>query len=352
MTIINTLGNIPFADFQNNILDVNIVGLITNGPLSRLTLTNNTTPNNGVISTFSFIAQNNASAQITYAQIYATIGNKANSQGQLIWAVSENATSLVNYLLVDGINKIIQLYKPIYASSTTPSNSLELTPKIYVDNNIASINSSITAINSEISTINGEITTLQNQVSTINGQISTINSQLANAVFLTGATQTINSYKWNTQHAFLSVSLSFNPINISGDGTVYTVLFNVISRDQNSSYNSSTGQFTANFGGSGTRNFSYSGGITLIGVTALHTCYVVLNTNGGPYLICSAPGTAANALGELFLPFSMNLIMTNGWNASVQVIVSGGTKTVGLKGISNTPSPNTICSYFTGYFVG
>lgn len=118
--------------------------------------------------------------------------------------------------------------------------------------------------------------------------------------------------------------------NATGDGTVYTIVWDSVVTDRGSNYNNATGEYTVPYSG------LYSGTdiITLSGLTSSHTNCIVTQVNSSSLntvlaqfnpFAQSASGTLTFTLGG-FTEWSASSVITT------TVEVSGGTKVVGVAG--------------------
>lgn len=131
--------------------------------------------------------------------------------------------------------------------------------------------------------------------------------------------------------------------NVTGDGTVYTVICNTVLSDNTSSYNNSTGIYTVPV--TGTYLFTCS--IYLLNLGAAHT--------DGTWLITtSSQGQATNAVnpfavsigGQCSFPVSCTVKLTAADTVRIKIVVNGSTKTVGVYG------NNDLSTCFGGFLVG
>lgn len=129
------------------------------------------------------------------------------------------------------------------------------------------------------------------------------------------------------QPAFL-VGLSGDILNVTGDGTSYSIVFNTEIYDQNNDFNSTTGVFTAPVTG----RYSFLGTILLAGLTSSHTLGTVylVCSNRTPLLTMVSPAVQYNAGASLGINFSSQVDMDAGDTASLQVTVSNGSKVVDI----------------------
>jgi len=130
--------------------------------------------------------------------------------------------------------------------------------------------------------------------------------------------------------------------NVTGDGTLVTVIFGSEEYNYNGSYNSSTGIFTAKQKGV----LSAKCAIQVSGMDAAHTSMEVkFIRNGGDYdTISINPWAVKIGAGTTQVPASCDIPVEIGDTVLVRVVVSGGTKTVD---ISNTVRD----TWFTGFIV-
>jgi hypothetical protein len=129
--------------------------------------------------------------------------------------------------------------------------------------------------------------------------------------------------------------------DVTGDGTVYTVICNSETKDNTARYNSSTGAHVANSRGL----YQYSCAVKLTGIVAGHTIAVLtLVTTGGSYPLQFNPLQIVDADGGVTLHGSWQVPMAYEDEATISVTVSGGTKVVDI------PAP--VSTAYTTWFAG
>lgn len=145
----------------------------------------------------------------------------------------------------------------------------------------------------------------------------------------------INSYATDNFEAFVNATVS----NVTGDGTVYTPIFNTKSYDQSGIYNTGTGIATVNLSGPYTVTAqAFVNGLTT-SFTTMQFDIVQKNAGGTVVSVHSGsynPGAIKNAANQAFIGKSCNLMCTNGDQIHIELTVSGSTKTVGIIGDAAT----------------
>lgn len=135
----------------------------------------------------------------------------------------------------------------------------------------------------------------------------------------------------NTTQPAFNAYLSSDALNVTGDGTVYTVVWNATDLNVGTIFNTSTGTFTAPVTG----NYMIGGIIELGGLLVAHTnvtIIVIAATHN--YLVTFVNPFAfssSNTLCISFGPILAPMAATN--TATVTVQVTGGTKVVDVVGI-------------------
>ena len=144
------------------------------------------------------------------------------------------------------------------------------------------------------------------------------------------------------QPAF-SAYVSGQKNNVTGDGTVYTTIFNAELFDQNADFNTTTGVFTAPVTG----RYYFNTNIALTGLLSGHTSgRVNIVTTGQTCTIWDGnPYALSDSSGEICISGGIFINMSASWTASVTVTVSGSTKVVDVREFF------TMGSNFQGWLV-
>lgn len=135
--------------------------------------------------------------------------------------------------------------------------------------------------------------------------------------------------------------------NVTGDGTLYTVICDTEFFDIGNNFNNSTGIFTAPV--SGVYMFTFACMIT--GIGSSHSTYqlqVLTSTNAYQGAYCSPAACKANGnFLESNMAIAIQLSATN--TVTFSIIVAGSTKTVGVNG--GGPIGAQQFTYVSGYLV-
>lgn len=131
--------------------------------------------------------------------------------------------------------------------------------------------------------------------------------------------------------------------DVTGDGTVYgPVIFDSELFDQNSDYNTGTGQFVAPVSG----RYMFAGALDMRPLTASHTIILIqIVTSNRTYNVFDSNAAIRFTFGAtniLRYPFAIFADMDAADTAYVQLTVSNDTKTVGINGST------TLFSYWYG----
>jgi hypothetical protein len=137
-----------------------------------------------------------------------------------------------------------------------------------------------------------------------------------------------------TQPCFAAKVSNTTITNVTGDGTKYFVIFNSVTFDNLSNYNSGTGIFTVPVTG----RYFFATGLLLTGVGVAHTAGTFALEYAGTFTLTGLNNTAVAALGTNFTYTGSTIIpLTAGDSVRVSISVSNSTKTVSvLGGVGNT----------------
>jgi hypothetical protein len=135
--------------------------------------------------------------------------------------------------------------------------------------------------------------------------------------------------------------LTANIPNVTGDGTIYTVLFDTVQAQTGAAYNVATGIFTAPAAG----YYVLSANLVIANVgNVLYTgLQAAFNVSGGAGIynlsVCNPGAMFAQTVGianEVAFGGAYVVFMGLGATAFVTVFVAGSTKTVGILGVANS----------------
>lgn len=149
----------------------------------------------------------------------------------------------------------------------------------------------------------------------------------------------------NSSLPAFSAYLSTSPTNVTGDGTIYTIICDTVLFDQTSNYNNSTGTFTAPVTG----KYLFAFGISCTPLSSNQTIgHGFISTSGITYDCFELNYFAAQVVANDFITgeFSVLTKMTAGDTANLQLRVEGGSKNVSARGGAGVP----LC-FMTGYLV-
>jgi len=139
--------------------------------------------------------------------------------------------------------------------------------------------------------------------------------------------------------------VSANINDVTGDSSVYSILYNSTLFDNGSHFNTSTGAYTAPVSGVFQINCTTS-------ITSLTSSFSELEIqvviNSLPFLIFGSTGsTFIGSVGDGFIVSASQLVYANeGDTIAIQIFVEGGTKTVGIQGNGSGSFTN-----FSGFLV-
>lgn len=133
--------------------------------------------------------------------------------------------------------------------------------------------------------------------------------------------------------------------NVTGDGTIYTVLWDTELFDQGSNFNTGTSTFTAPVTG----KYMVTIATQLLQLTASHTLIeskiVVAGTSANTYTLFSLSGTARDSNNNLIITNSLLIPMTATDTLTTTMQATGGTKVVDIFGsaVGSSVSIYLVC---------
>ena len=134
-----------------------------------------------------------------------------------------------------------------------------------------------------------------------------------------------------------NVGLQATTSNVTGDGTVYTIIYDTSNFDTTSSFNLGTGTFTA----PSTGYYFFTLNISTQNVGAAHTVGVA-NIGSGLATLQFNPFGQADSTGRGTMAVNNLVHMNSGDTLQTSLQISGGTKTISIGGAAS------FC-YFSGY---
>lgn len=147
-----------------------------------------------------------------------------------------------------------------------------------------------------------------------------------------------------------TISASIN--NVTGDNTSYRVLYNTENFDVGGVYDNTTGIFTAPIDGV----YVFGCGVTFFNLNSSHTSMIAAYNDGPPTTTFSARLADGNPFaskgsdaGGYYVHGTAIFNLTAGTNISTDIIVAGGTKTVGVR--NNFPTLKPSETFFYGYLL-
>lgn len=154
--------------------------------------------------------------------------------------------------------------------------------------------------------------------------------------------QTTGIITYPTKPAFLGY-VSSTISNVTGNNTLYTVIFDSEKFDYGADFNTTTGIFTAPVAGA----YHFSWAIWLSQASAASTFNTRLVTTDDTIYGCQVDATAIDISGAVQLSGSCTIDMGASATAVIKVLCNGvGADTVDIAGSTD------LISYFSGYLVG
>lgn len=137
-----------------------------------------------------------------------------------------------------------------------------------------------------------------------------------------------------TAAPFVNAYVNTNVTNVTGDGTDYVVIFDQVTADATSSYNSSNGLFIAPIDG----NYLVTATVMFTSITEAFTFSNVHIATNGPgntdFMTQQNPGKIFNINNQFSQTVTANVGITAGTHLTINAMVSGSTKSVGITGNS------------------
>jgi hypothetical protein len=196
----------------------------------------------------------------------------------------------------------------------------------------------------------GTVTSIATANGVVGGTITSTGTIQLGTMFNINASASANSFVMNASGQITTVNqpsfyaqLGSAVTDVTGDGTVYTIIFTTENYDIGSWYNNATGVATAPVAG----KYIFRWGAAINQLGAAHT------SGDGLYLHTSDEGNQYTTIGNyfamsqsgvLYLYSSAICTMTAGGTAEIRVMIAGGTKTVDIG--------DTGASQFRGMYLG
>lgn len=246
-------------------------------------------------------------------------------------------------------NNVVYANNVDFSGSTSPSAQITTNGQLLIGSttspnirvaNLTSSDSSVTITNGP-GTINLQAKSFATPVSIANGGTNATSFTASNGIVTYNGTQLVNytgpqinssGYYTNTTQPSCSVKLS-TASSVTGDGTAYTIVYDVVQFDNDSNYNNSTGVFTAPVSGI----YFCTVGLTLHGLSSSHNlASFEWNTPAVQYTQQWNPFGITDPNGDAFFSSTMTFNLTASQTLSTNITVLNGSKSVGFKTAGGT----------------
>jgi len=190
-----------------------------------------------------------------------------------------------------------------------------------------------------------KVTTLgsTNGASSLALKYGTADFSLASATGNVMVAQDTGEINYPLQPAFLAY-FSTSALNVTGDGTTYTLAFNAEIFDQNSDFDTATGIFTAPVSG----KYQLNIGILWGGLAAGNTTgFVTVTTSNRIYVAVNFNPGVIRITDQLQYSFALLADMDAGDTAFVVTQITGGAKVVDIV----SPGATDPRTWFSGYLI-
>lgn len=149
----------------------------------------------------------------------------------------------------------------------------------------------------------------------------------------------------NTSQPLFTGYLNSAASNVTGDGTLYQIVFNAEINDQNNNFDTATGKFTAPV----TQNYHFDTSIQVSGLLVAHTdllAFFRVNAEASSRRgsIEFNPSTILSS-GIVIINSSYTVKLTAGDVVEVDILVSGSTKVVDILGSATYANASTFAGY-------
>ena len=297
------------------------------------------------ITGISLFAHSSAGALRFFSCFFLNNGGSSTANTVSAGSLFPNFTGFTNPTTVSGTTALIQGSHNIF--NTNPQNVIPLTvtstsanPSVldWCEFNAGSATAVSVGVGATLKLL--QCVVMSTNTNTITGAGTLIYSVLS----FTNS-NTINT---TTQTPLIPAFLAYvtnNVLNVTGDATDYTIIFNGTVFNVGSNFNTSTGTFTAPVTG----RYQLNATVAFGNIAASHTtgyCYIA-TSNRSYIMILGNPGAMKSGDGnnEVYWSGSTLADMDAGDTATVHLIVSGSSKTIAL---ASGGGPASITTFFSG----